>query len=65
MGQNIYLSNYELEEAMKLYFSKISPTKQKEVMKTEDASGRITASPVYSKISSPFYNNRQLWMESP
>lgn len=57
MGQNIYLSNYELEEAVKLYFSKISPTKQKEVIKTEDASGRITASPVYSKISSPFYNS--------
>ncbi|HDK7174165.1 TPA: molybdopterin biosynthesis protein [Clostridium botulinum] len=57
MGQNIYLSNYEIEEALKLYFSKISIKKQKEFVNTEYSSGRITVSPIYSNISSPFYNS--------
>ncbi len=33
MGQNIYLSNYEIEEALKLYFSKISIKKTKGICK--------------------------------
>ncbi|EEZ28468.1 cation transport ATPase YqgG [Clostridium botulinum Bf] len=57
MGQNIYLSNYEIEEALKFYFSKISIERQKEFIDTEYSSNRITASPIYSKISSPFYNS--------
>ena len=57
MDQNIYLSNYELEEAIEHYFIKININRGKEVIKTEDSYGRITALPVYSKISSPFYNS--------
>ncbi len=57
MGQNIYLSNYEIEEALKFYFSKISIERQNEFIDTEYSSNRITASPIYSKISSPFYNS--------
>lgn len=57
MSQNIYLSNYEFEDALKLYFSKINIEKSKECIKPEEAMDRITAEPVYSKISSPFYNS--------
>ena len=57
MDRNIYLSNYGLEEAIEHYFSKININRRKEIIKTEDSYGRITALPVYSKISSPFYNS--------
>lgn len=58
MGQNIYLSNYELEEAINIFFDKISPLKlQRENIKTWDACGRITAEPIFAKISSPHYNS--------
>lgn len=57
MSQNIYLSNYEFEDALKLYFSKLNVEKRSEYIKPEEAIGRITAEPVYSKISSPFYNS--------
>ena len=58
MAQNVYLSNYELHEAMDLFFKSISPViLNKEMVDTWDCSGRITAAPVYSKISSPHYNS--------
>lgn len=57
MGQKIYLSNYELKEAIDKYFSKINHVfLNKELINTEDSLGRVTAEAVYSKISSPFYN---------
>lgn len=55
---NIYLSNYELDEAVLLYFDKIgSRLSGIEKIRTQDASGRVTAAPVYSIISSPHYNS--------
>ncbi|MEG0773950.1 molybdopterin biosynthesis protein [Clostridium sp.] len=58
MGQKVYLSNYELEDAMKIYFNKLNNlSKQKEVIPTWDSNGRVTATPIYSLISSPFYNS--------
>lgn len=56
MGQNVYLSNYELEESIKIFFKKINIKSSCEEISTERANGRITYEPVYSKISSPFYN---------
>lgn len=57
MGQKIYLSNYELKEAIDKYFSKINHVfLNKELVNTEDSLGRVAAEAVYSKISSPFYN---------
>lgn len=57
MAQKVFLSNTELEEAVKLYVDKISPVKaEKEIINTWDARDRVSSSPVYSKISSPFYN---------
>lgn len=58
MAQNVYLSNYELKNAIDIYFEKIKDCfKQKETIKTENSCGRITSEPVFSKISSPFYNS--------
>jgi len=56
--QNVYLSNYELEEALNIYFNKIGNLNlQKETVKTWDANGRVTANAVFAIISSPHYNS--------
>ncbi|KRQ86420.1 Molybdopterin molybdenumtransferase [Caloramator mitchellensis] len=58
MGQNIYLSNINLEKAINTYFEKLSEFRlNSEKIKTHEANGRITAAPVFAKISSPFYNS--------
>lgn len=59
MTQNIYLSNYELSEAIELYFSNLDFNKRvlEEEIITYEALGRVTAQPVYAKISYPFYNS--------
>lgn len=55
---NVYLSNYELEEAVGLYFEKIGNISAgEESINTWDSCGRVTAAPVYSIISSPHYNS--------
>lgn len=57
MTQKIYLSNYELSDALDKYFSEINHVfLKKELIRTEEGLGRVTAEAVYSKISSPFYN---------
>lgn len=56
--QNVYLSNMELEDAIKLYFESIKLINLNcELVDTYDANGRVTCSPVYSIISSPHYNS--------
>lgn len=58
MGQEIYLSNYELEEAIDIFFRKIGPLNlKKERIPTWDGCGRVTSEPVFAKISSPHYNS--------
>lgn len=58
MTRNVYLSNYELEDAIKLFFDSITVNKcQEEEITTWDADGRVTARPVYAFISSPHYNS--------
>lgn len=58
MGQKVYLSNYDLNEAIEIYLNKLNGwRKEKEVINTWDANGRITSAPVYSLMSSPFYNS--------
>lgn len=57
MGQKVYLSNYEFNEALDKYLDEISSVfLNKEVINTEESLGRVTAGAVYSKMSSPFYN---------
>lgn len=58
MERNIYLSNISLEKAIDMYFERIKDFRLgTEVVKTHEAKGRITAKPVFAKISSPFYNS--------
>lgn len=57
MGQKVFLSNMELEDAIKVYLTKLNPLRvEKELINTWESRGRVACSPVYSKISSPFYN---------
>lgn len=56
--QKVYLSNYELEEALNIYFNKIGNLNtETETVKTWDANGRVTVNAVFAKISSPHYNS--------
>lgn len=56
--QKVYLSNYELDEAIKMYFENLGEFNPKtEKIKTWDANGRVTASAVFAAISSPHYNS--------
>ncbi|WP_315118341.1 molybdopterin biosynthesis protein [uncultured Clostridium sp.] len=58
MAQNIYLSNMELKDAVDLFMDKLGELKlQKEIIKTWDSCDRVTAKPIFSKVSSPHYNS--------
>lgn len=57
MRQNIYLSNISLNEAIDIFLEKIKDFKLgREYVKTYGANGRVTAKPIFAKISSPFYS---------
>jgi putative molybdopterin biosynthesis protein len=57
MTQKVYLSNYELEEALNIFFEKLDNIKaENDVVTTWEAGGRVTSEPVFAKISSPHYN---------
>lgn len=56
--QKVFLSNYELNEAIDIYLGKLKNIKGKvEEINTWEACDRITSSPVFAKMSSPFYNS--------
>lgn len=56
--QNVYLSNYELEEALKIYLSKLGPLNiETEKIHTWDAKDRVTAKAIFAILSSPHYNS--------
>lgn len=55
--QNVYLSNYELNEAIEIYLKKLNFNFEKEKINTWDANGRVTCNPIFSIISSPHYNS--------
>lgn len=56
--QNVYLSNYELEEALKIYLNKLGQLNtETELINTWDANGRVTAKAVFAALSSPHYNS--------
>lgn len=57
--RDIYLSNVELDEAKELFFTEINEVlkdKQTEVVSVYDSLGRVTAQPVFARISSPYFN---------
>ena len=56
--QNVYLSNYELEEALNIYLNKLGQlNKEKEIISTWDANNRVTSDAVFACLSSPHYNS--------
>lgn len=58
LAQEVFLSNMDLNDAVELYFSKLIGIKGKvEYVNTFEAVGRVSYSPIYAKISSPFYNS--------
>ncbi len=56
--QNVYLSNFELDEALKIYMDKLGAlNNETEIVDTWDARGRVTANAVFAVLSSPHYNS--------
>ena len=60
-GRNIYLENTPLEEAYARYMEKLQEAgalapMEPEILAVEDALGRVTAAPVFARISSPHYH---------
>ena len=57
MARKRYLKKTPLEEARKLFLAGIDPSKlASETVPVDDALNRITAEPVFAKISSPHYH---------
>jgi putative molybdopterin biosynthesis protein len=57
MARRRYLKKTPLEEARKLFLANIDPSKlADETVPVDDALNRITAKPVFAKISSPHYH---------
>jgi len=58
LAQEVFLSNMDLNEAINLYFNKLFPIKSEvENVITWESAGRVSYSPIFAKISSPFYNS--------
>ena len=59
MKRQTYLAMKSLEEAKRLFFSRIDPNQRSGIEKIEarDSLGRITARPVFAKRSSPSFNS--------
>jgi molybdopterin molybdotransferase/putative molybdopterin biosynthesis protein len=61
MDRNIYIDNMNLEEALELWERNLSEAgclnpMEPEVITVDEALNRITAEPVFARLSSPFYN---------
>ncbi|MFC1845234.1 molybdopterin-binding protein, partial [Thermodesulfobacteriota bacterium] len=61
MERNIYIDNMNLNEALELWNRKLSESGclkpiGNETIPVDQAQGRITAEPVFARLSSPFYN---------
>ncbi|MTI55543.1 molybdopterin biosynthesis protein [Geosporobacter ferrireducens] len=57
--RNLYLSNVAVEEALEMFFDRIRQGNEAgkvEYIKVTEALGRVTALPVFARLSSPNYN---------
>ena len=58
LGQEVFLENMDLKDAIKLFFNKLQGIEgEVENVITWEAAGRVSYSPIFAKISSPFYNS--------
>ncbi|MDP2945241.1 MAG: molybdopterin biosynthesis protein [Atribacterota bacterium] len=60
MKRNIYLSKLTLKEAQEKFYKtllkyKLAQPLKRELVPTEDSLGRVTAEPIFARISSPYY----------
>jgi len=60
LRRNIYLSKLTLKEAQEKFYKtllkyKLAQPLKRELVSTEDSLGRITAEPIFARISSPYY----------
>ncbi|MEG1584490.1 MAG: molybdopterin biosynthesis protein, partial [Anaerovorax sp.] len=59
LDRNIYLSNTDIEDAVPTYLKKIAPSIHQVAIETVDirqANGRVTAAPIFARLSSPNHN---------
>lgn len=59
--KQVFLNTYSLKESLKLLFDRLdlvnSSSPQTEIVKVQESLGRITATPVFARYSSPFYHS--------
>ncbi|MBU1035482.1 molybdopterin biosynthesis protein [bacterium] len=60
MKRNIYLNKLTLKEAQEKFYKtllkyKLAQPLKRELVPTEDSLGRVTAEPIFARISSPYY----------
>lgn len=59
--KQVFLNAHSLEESLRILFERLRLssccTLQHEIVKVQESLGRITASPVFAKYSSPFYHS--------
>ncbi len=56
MDRNIYLSNMDIDEALKLFMERAGVVTQNEIIEVIDSLGRVAAEAVFAKYSSPNFN---------
>ncbi|MGI6235773.1 MAG: molybdopterin biosynthesis protein, partial [Christensenellales bacterium] len=56
MDRNVYLSNTDINDALKLFIEKSGMKRQREMINVIGSLGRITAEPIFAKYSSPNFN---------
>ena len=59
MKRHVYLAMKTLEEAKAVFYSKFRPDQRTaaEEISTEESQGRVTAEPIFAKMSAPFYHS--------
>ncbi|MBL7174986.1 MAG: molybdopterin biosynthesis protein [Desulfobacteraceae bacterium] len=59
MKRHVYLAMKTLEEAKEIFFSRFGPKERtrEEEISTEESLGRVTAEPVFARISAPSYHS--------
>lgn len=59
LNRNVYLSNTDIEEALPSYLGELAQSihqVKKEMLDIRQANGRITAAPIFARLSSPNHN---------
>ena len=63
MDRNVYLSNMDINDALKLFMERSGLKRQREKIAVIESLGRITVEPVFAKYSSPNFNAAAMDMQ--